>query len=86
MRCTEFCESDAVNFTGNPDSDEDRDGLSALLEYALGTSDNDPQDAAQSFLVVAGEAGDLLLEFPRNAGAEDVIVSIEKSGKASPSL
>jgi hypothetical protein len=31
--------SDAVAFTGNPAGDADHDGLSAFLEYALGSSD-----------------------------------------------
>jgi hypothetical protein len=39
--------SDAAVFTGNPHADADGDGISALAEYAFGTSDtvrNDPTD------------------------------------------
>lgn len=31
--------TDALSFTGNPDTDADQDGLSALMEWGLGTSD-----------------------------------------------
>ncbi len=39
-------DSDATAFAGDPAADADGDGLSALLEYAFGTSDADPSDAA----------------------------------------
>src|SRR5690606_26022807 len=38
--------TDSVAFTGAADADADRDGLSALLEHAFGTSDNDPDSGA----------------------------------------
>jgi hypothetical protein len=37
--------SDSIPFTGNPDADADLDGIPALLEYALGTSDSSPSPA-----------------------------------------
>ncbi|MEZ5323649.1 MAG: CotH kinase family protein [Verrucomicrobiales bacterium] len=38
-------------FPTNPDADNDADGLSALLEYAFGSSDNDPTDGPGAFNV-----------------------------------
>ena len=38
-------------FPANPSSDEDGDGLSALLEYAFGTSDSDPTKGPGAFKV-----------------------------------
>lgn len=37
--------SDSIPFTGNPDADADLDGIPALLEYALGSSDSSPSPA-----------------------------------------
>ncbi len=40
-------------FPANPSADKDGDGLSALLEYAFGTSDNDPTKGPGAFKVQA---------------------------------
>lgn len=40
----------------NPDADNDGDGLSALLEFALGTSDSNPNDANNVFTITSSAA------------------------------
>lgn len=68
--------SDAVPFTGNPETDNDGDGLSALLEYALGTSDSNPQDAGAVLSIDAAE----MVHFPSAAAADDAALTVERSG------
>ena len=48
---------DAIPFTGDPEADLDRDGLTALLEHALGTSDTDPDSGSAAFRI-SSTAGD----------------------------
>ena len=68
---------DTSRFTGSPEADLDRDGMSALLEHFFGSSE----------LVASGSPvrielspdGGLILEFPRNAGAEDLQMHFETS-------
>ena len=55
--------ADTFGFTGNPAADLDRDGFIALMEFALGGSDNIPGDSA---LTVSGEFTD----YPAGAGFE----------------
>jgi hypothetical protein len=77
--------TDAQTFSGNPNDDLDGDGLSALLEYALGSIDGDAGNSPESTPVLgSGLFGnpvttDLTLTFRRNLAAEDVVVSIERS-------
>lgn len=60
-------------FTGNPDDDDDGDGFSALMEYALGTSDSAGGDAANAIgissapFLVEGDTDDyLVVSYSRN--------------------
>ena len=67
--------SDALPFAGDPNADQDSDGLSALLEYALGTSDNNPSDGANVLSIDA--AG--YVHLSSAAGADAAILTVEKS-------
>jgi hypothetical protein len=78
--------SDAVSFSGDPLVDLDRDGLSAYLEYALGTSDTDNRAGPgalfpqrQSFVVNASGAEFLTLSVTRHAAADDASSTVEFS-------
>ncbi|MFT7172898.1 MAG: hypothetical protein ACI9NQ_001115 [Paracoccaceae bacterium] len=61
---------------GSPNTDADSDGLDALLEHALGTSDI---TANQSPLVVTVFGGQASLTFPVNPLADDVRYLVETS-------
>lgn len=69
--------SDAVTFTGNPTADLDADGLSAFLEYTLGTSDITPN--ANSLSAVTQPDGSLLVSFTSQLNADDVALTLETS-------
>lgn len=60
------------------DSDPDHDGLTNLLEYAIGSDPNDSavSDTPQSGIV----GGRLTLTFTRNTAASDVVLSVVCSG------
>lgn len=59
-------------FSGQPDEDLDGDGLSALLEHALGTSDLSSN--ASPLTLTEGT-----LTFPKNLAADDIRVIVESS-------
>ncbi|MDG2125394.1 MAG: lamin tail domain-containing protein [Verrucomicrobiales bacterium] len=65
--------SDATTFAGDPLADLDRDGLPALLEYALGLSDQVPDPSPLTF------TADLILTFPPNPAADDILLTTESS-------
>ena len=67
-------------FSGDPDLDGDRDGLSAFMEHALGTSDSSPNpDGKPSFGVGMFDDGTgtdreyITITYQRNLAAADVI-------------
>ena len=60
----------------NPASGQDQDGLSALLDYALGTSDEEFQGGVLEVNRVGGQA---TLGFPRNLLADDIVFVVESS-------
>ncbi len=77
---------DAVLFTGDPNADEDGDGLAAFTEYALGTSDlafTPATDAVngliQSHAVGAGMDDFLTLTFTHPATRDDALYVPELS-------
>jgi hypothetical protein len=74
--------SDAVNFSGDPAADADGDGLSALIEHALGSSDVDATsgaDATSASSVEIGDASYATFSYQLNPAAEDVTRSVESS-------
>lgn len=70
--------SDAVSFTGDPNADDDGDGLVALLEHAFGSSDQLPDPSPISSVFIS--TGEFKMSFPRNLAAEDVRFEIQLSG------
>jgi len=65
---------DSDNFSGNPDGDDDGDGLSNFLEYALGINSPAIEASADPNL-----AGGLRLTFSRNLAADDVFIEVQSS-------
>jgi hypothetical protein len=70
--------SDALSFTGNPQDDLDSDGLSALLEYALGTDDTVP-DQPGDLYYLSGQPDNLTFVTQRNLSSDDVVVTVQTS-------
>lgn len=68
--------SDATSFTGNPNADVDGDGLSALLEYAIGSDDLISNTRVTS---LAFNDGMLAFTLRRSLAAEDISWSLEQS-------
>jgi hypothetical protein len=71
---------DATTFAGDPAADVDGDGLSARLEYALGTSDSNAADG-ESVLRWDAATGTLILV--RALAADDAILTLESSSDLS---
>jgi hypothetical protein len=67
--------TDALPFTGSALADLDTDGLAALLEYALGTSDL--LFTAQPRVLARNAAGQLEISFSRGLVADDAALVIE---------
>ena len=70
----------AENGVTNAEEDNDQDGLSALLEYAFGTSPNvsDGNQITAGFVEI-GEETYLTVEFSRNVEATDIAMDIQSS-------
>ncbi|YCM46396.1 lamin tail domain-containing protein [Verrucomicrobiaceae bacterium 227] len=68
---------DSRSFTGDPNADLDRDDLNALLEYAYGTSDTEPDLEANLFTIK--QDGTVILTQQRNLAADDIEWSFEHS-------
>jgi len=73
--------SDATTFGGIATDDGDGDGLNALLEYALGTSDTDQLSGSQAYALTpeAGNPGNYLFTYQRATAADDVTISLQQS-------
>lgn len=69
--------SDAILFAGDPAADADRDGISALVEYAFGTSDN-TRNSPTDYIMPNGTDAPILTGTPF-AGAESVTVQLQAS-------
>lgn len=65
--------SDALEFSGDPEADPDRNGLSAFFEHALGSS----LPPVVPTVDLAG--GTATMSFTRNLAADDVVFGIEVS-------
>jgi hypothetical protein len=70
--------SDAISFTGDPNADLDSDGMTALLEYALGTNDTAP-NLTNEIYELTGPPDNLTFVVERNLGADDGIVTLQTS-------
>ncbi len=69
--------TDAASLYAPPLGDTDKDGLAALLEYTLGTSEI--TSTATPWTVSRDVSGNVLLTFPRALDADDAILSIEST-------
>jgi len=70
---------DSMTFTGNPAADGDFDGLGAFAEHALGTSAMSPASGPGAIKAEPGAGGTMLVRFPRNLAADDVLIVPEVS-------
>lgn len=68
--------SDSDTFTGKPTDDIDNDGITALLEHALGTSDGNPDPQP---LTISTNGGQLTVSIQTNHGADDIALTLEFS-------
>lgn len=73
--------TDGRSFAGNPSADADGDGLRAVVEHALGTSDADASSGFTGYGLTADPARSesYLFSFHRSAVAEDVLFTVEIS-------
>ena len=69
--------TDGILFLGDPLSDTDGDGLSALVEYAMGTNATIASSGIAAMVTSFDEEGRLQVTLPRNLLAEDVICTCE---------
>jgi hypothetical protein len=75
--------SDALVFSGSVDADIDTDGLSALMEYAIGTSDTVFTPASAAFTAVLNPDSSVTLNWTQVPNADDVILTAEASDDLS---
>ena len=68
---------DAIAFTGTPLADLDLDGIPALIEYAFGSSDNNPGSLPGPAQFVFNVNGTVTVTFPTLPNADDVICTVE---------
>lgn len=65
---------DATSFSGIAGADIDHDGKNAFLEYALGSSDAEPEGVSWR---LEPDGQNLLLSFSRRLTADDTVIAIE---------
>jgi hypothetical protein len=73
-------DTDAALFAGSSGSDADLDGIFALLEYSLGTSDASPDAGLWS--IDRDGSGRCLFTFQRAVAADDAALTIEMATTA----
>ncbi len=66
-------------FQGDPVADNDKDGLSALLEYAIGTDDSVPNREGSLLELRRLASGEVELQFDRRAEASGIQFTIQTS-------
>lgn len=70
-------QADDNAFTGNPHADDDNDGLSALMETAVGTATGTPNALPLSFSL--NPDGSLLVSYTRNLALSNVALDLQTS-------
>lgn len=74
--------TDAVTYSGDPTADLDNDGLSALVEYAVGSSDSDANSGVGVISIGTVEhlgSSYTTFSYQWNPAAEDVMLMVETS-------
>ncbi len=71
--------SDSTTFSGGPSADNDQDGLSALIEYATGSSDFIPGPDTASPILSLEQTGHLTVTVRLNLLASDLEMSLEQA-------
>ena len=71
--------TDGTVFTGDPAADADGDGLPALLEYAMGTRDQDSNSGPELLQPSFALSGEFQLLPTRSLAADDVTLTAEAS-------
>jgi hypothetical protein len=66
-------------FNADPAADGDQDGLVAVVEYALGTSDADAQSGPNVVHPQVDDTGRFVVSLSRNLRADDVLLWVEWS-------
>ena len=69
---------DAID-TNNPDADNDGDGLSAFLEFALGGDDSDPS-SGRGLIGIGTSENRVAFSYQKNLAADNVNYALETSG------
>tara|TARA_B100001057_G_scaffold36210_2_gene32816 strand:- start:11071 stop:11931 length:861 start_codon:yes stop_codon:yes gene_type:complete len=72
-------ESDNTRFSGLPSTDEDGDGVEALLEYATGGDDRSPGDDLATPVLSISRDGPLEIMINLNLSASDIDISLEQT-------
>ena len=78
-------QADGEGFIGNPEADQDGDGLNAFLEYAFGTNDSDsksgvwPSIRLDDLNVNNESVQYLVFEFQKNTNARGISYQIQAS-------
>ena len=65
-------------FTGNPNADKDADGMTAFLEYAVGTSEN-KFNTQYSVFTVSLDSENMIFSYKKNTSDENLEFTIETS-------
>ena len=65
-------------FTGNPDADKDADGMTAFLEHAVGTSENE-FNTQSSIFSVSFNSENIVFSYKKNISDENLNFNIETS-------